>query len=123
MANSIPGEKQVIARLRMEGGMIPRDREWVFYSSGQVRHPDGQLRQGDLSGISLIVDTVVKRMTKSNLFCPVHPGSADSGLVTLFLQTPSGVWQCSAADASDDVPDWFWPTIEGLQDLADESLL
>lgn len=115
--------KEVIIRQRISGGLIPLDREWIFYSNGEIRQPNGEItvlteRQlEDVLGTFQFFES--EKIEKSY---PAPIGSADFRTLELTLFYNDGIRKITIEDSSDQVPDIFWHYWDSLQDVAKQSL-
>jgi len=111
--------KEVIFSQKISGGILPFEREWIFYSNGDIRHPNGSITsvpKEQLEDISsgLQLNSELKNM--DTIFsAPI--GSADFQTLELFLPENNGIKKIKIEDSNDDVPDILWDFWDSLQDL------
>lgn len=115
--------KEVIVRQRTSGGLLPVEREWLFYSDGKIRHPNGEITTLEEN----IVDKLLSpgRISVLADVAPDYPppaGSTDFVTIELTIRSHEGIRKITAADSNDLVPAELWDFWNKLQDAAKRSL-
>lgn len=120
--DNLPGE--VLARQRSSGGLIPVEREWLFYSDGKIRHPNGQITRLEENDVKdLLSSCRTGFLVTVAAEYPPPPGSADYTTIELTIRSPEGIRTITAADTSSLVPEELWDFWDALQEAAKKSLV
>jgi hypothetical protein len=118
-------EKEIIAIQKVMGGLIPIEREWIFYANGEVKHPNGS--------VSILSDEQIRIM--KNLFMTKERfenidtlyaaplGSADYTTMELQYFPDQEIKKIRIEDTNSEVPETFWDLWDELQDAAEKSLI
>jgi len=113
----------VVVRQRTSGGLLPVEREWLFYSDGRIRHPNGDITRLEQDDAATVLSAEefrsLERLAKDY---PAPPGSADFVTMDLTFRGPAGVCAITAADSSEQVPDQLFDYWDRLQQAARRSL-
>lgn len=119
--NNLPKEVQVCQRI--SGGLLPIEREWIFYSNGKIRHPNGEITKLDENIVDeLLSQSQFSVLTEIATDYPPPATSADFITMELIIRSPKGILKITAADSNNLVPDELWNYWHKLQNAARESL-
>ncbi|WP_139063757.1 hypothetical protein [Flagellimonas eckloniae] len=115
---------EIIVRQKVSGGLLPFEREWVFYSNGEIHHPNGavsNLSERQLK--KLVLSSQMRRGLESMDTLYLAPmGSADFSTMELTLFDSDQIQKIRIEDANDTIPTVFWECWDNFQDLARKSL-
>ena len=124
MSEKVYLPKGVFIRQRMSGGLIFREREWLFYTDGRIRHPDGKISRLKKENAEQLLE-IGRRSGLADMAAeyPPPPGSADHVTMELTFRHAGSVKKIVAVDTNDQVPDRWWDYWQQLRKTAKESFV
>lgn len=122
-ATKIDASKEVIIRQSISGGILPLNREWVFYSNGEIRQANGtitKLTEEQLDEMLEMLQAIESEKLENVYPAPI--GSADYRTLELTLNYNDSTRKIIIADSNDQVPNVLWQYWDSLQEVAKKSL-
>ncbi|MGI9547266.1 MAG: hypothetical protein ACR2MM_08525 [Flavobacteriaceae bacterium] len=125
--SEIPAESEkpaeIMVRQRVSGGLIPTEREWIFYSNGEIRHPNGEVTTlDDEERLFLLESSELKSLGDLDTVYSAPSGSADYRTLELVLYMDDKAKNFIMEDTNDQIPDAIWDYWDRLQEAAKMSL-